>query len=94
MNEQTETGTGLGPIDAVSATWEAGDSPTVAIAALVASLTGRTQRDLPPLGECTDPDAIDVVLTTGEDVTITFDYCGIEIRADSAGTIRATGPGE
>lgn len=94
MNEQTGNETGLGPLDAVYARWETGDSPTVAIADLIASLARRTQQDLPPLAERTDPDAIDALLTTGDDVTITLDYCGIEIRAHSAGTIRATLPGE
>ena len=43
--------------------------------------------DLPSLGETVDPDALDELLSTATDLTISFEYHGYIVRVNTEGTV-------
>lgn len=59
-------------------TYELGsdESPSLAVVQAVATLTGRSVRTLPPLGERIDPDSLDGLVMEGDTSECTFRYAG------------------
>lgn len=47
-------------------------TPSVAVVEAVAHVTGQDMRDIGPLADVIDPDAIDMLLSRGDDATISF----------------------
>ena len=43
--------------------------------------------ELPPLGETLDTDALEALVGSGGDVTISFEYAGYRVGVDSRGTV-------
>ena len=72
--------------------WGDGDRPSTAIVDAVAEATGRELRQLPPLFQTVDADALDALLAFGyheRDVPleVTFTYVGIEVTVTATGSI-------
>lgn len=53
---------------------------TTAIIETVAGAEGKSALDLPPLYEVIDPDCLDRLVEHGGDITISFTYCGYQVR--------------
>ena len=53
----------------------------------IAEAEGVDAVDLPPLGEALDTDALETLVRSENDVTITFGYAGYTVSVDSRGTV-------
>ena len=53
----------------------------------IAEAEGVDAVDLPPLGETLDTDALETLVSSERDVTITFEYAGYWVGVDSRGTV-------
>lgn len=91
MNDTNDRGNGESMADphVVRHEWEPPFEPTVAIVEAVAAATGRTPTDLPPLQSCVDPDAIDALISDGENSTVrvSFRYAETVVVVEGNGAI-------
>jgi hypothetical protein len=68
--------------------WHQYESPTAAVVAAVAGLTGRTKSTLPPLYDAVDTEAVNELVTSGREGTrVAFSYVGTEVVVDAGGTV-------
>lgn len=68
--------------------WNEGTEPSTAVVKAVAAATGRRPVDLPALYGHVDTDALDDLLVReGNDVEVSFEYAGVDVRASSDGTV-------
>lgn len=70
------------PVDAVS--------PSVRIVYSVAEQTNTDPRELPPLYDTIDTDALNRLLTTLDDAQIQFEYAGQVVTVQGTGAIHVT----
>lgn len=78
--------------------------PSVGVIRAVAAVSGREpvgdgthvddQTGLPPLYAAIDPDALDGVITTASEGTVTFQYEGYDVTVHADGRILVDGTGE
>lgn len=62
----------------------ADDSPVTAVIDAVADGTDRSPLAMPPLSQAVDPDALDALLSTGDQqIEVSFEYLGHEVVATS-----------
>ena len=68
--------------------FDVGDrSPAVAIVESVARVTNRDSLDLFPLASRIDAEALEQLVASTDDVSIRFEYEGVEVEVDGSGTI-------
>ena len=68
--------------------FDVGDrSPALAIVESVACVTNRDSLDLFPLASRIDAEALEQLVASTDDVSIRFEYEGVEIKVDGSGTI-------
>ncbi|TYL40487.1 hypothetical protein CV102_02650 [Natronococcus pandeyae] len=65
--------------------------PTVALAEAIASVTDRDPLDLPPLYETVDTIAFGRLVSSSDDVTISFEVDGLDVLVDGTGKIVVAG---
>lgn len=63
------------------------ESVSVRVIERVAAHAGDDSLDLPPLYDAVDPDALDALVATMAEGTVSFAYAGNEVSVDSAGTV-------
>jgi len=71
----------------VSVNLQKPDTIIEAIVTAVADAEGTSPLDLEPLSREIDPDALDTLVRTGEDVTAEFSYHGYQVCVSSDGQI-------
>ena len=65
-------------------------SPTLAIVESVAHVTKRHSLDLSPLSTRIDAEALEQLVASTDDVSIRFEYEGVEVDVHGSGTITIT----
>ncbi|QLH80698.1 HalOD1 output domain-containing protein [Halosimplex pelagicum] len=70
--------------------WDEEDSPSIAVAEAVAAVTNRSVTALPPVQEVADADALDMLVRSGDplSVRVTIDYAGTDVTVTGDGRIR------
>lgn len=61
--------------------------PSIAVVEAIAFVTNRDLRDIEPLADVIDPDAIDRLVSHGDAVTISFSWEGHDVQISSSGEI-------
>lgn len=62
-------------------------TPTVAVAETIAFATDQDPLDMTPLAHVIEPDALERLLASNGDVTISFEIEDVEVTVDSSGKI-------
>ncbi|ELZ29288.1 hypothetical protein C475_03689 [Halosimplex carlsbadense 2-9-1] len=70
--------------------WGEEDSPSIAVAEAVAAVTNRNVTALPPVQGVVDADALDMLVRSGDPLTVnvTIDYAGTDVTVTGDGRIR------
>lgn len=90
-NERGESAT-AGGLHTVRHGWEKPFLPSVTIVEAVAAATNRTATELPPLQQRIDPDALDTLMSHGDDAatTVSFRYAGTDVVIEADGVIEVS----